>query len=344
MIAGMRRFFLLILFFVCISGGVFFYLKTHQIVIPGIIEPVTMVPSPMPFVELTIPYLRNRKYTSILGTLEKLSENTLYTSYRTNYDSDGLTIYGLLMIPNDANLKHSAIVFVHGYIPPTLYRTNEKYIEYVDYLARNGFVVFKIDLRGHDQSEGQPGGAYYASDYVIDTLNARAALQGADFVNPDAIGLWGHSMAGNVVMRSFVTRPEIPAVVVWAGAGYTGIDLLTYRISDQSYRPSTTDSVRQNRRQKLREAYGEFDPNHPFWKQVAVTDYLKDLKGALEIHHAADDEVVSIEYSRNLMKLLDQTSVPHELFEYPSGGHNITGSSFSIAMQRTVEFFKKNLQ
>ena len=43
------------------------------------------------------------------------------------------------------------------------------------------------------------------------------------------------------------------------------------------------------------------------------------------------------------MTLLDKTNVPHELFEYPSGGHNISGTSFSIAMERTVAFFKKYL-
>ena len=38
-----------------------------------------------------------------------------------------------------------AIVFVHGYIPPEIYRTTERYVDYVDALARSGFVVFKID-------------------------------------------------------------------------------------------------------------------------------------------------------------------------------------------------------
>jgi dipeptidyl aminopeptidase/acylaminoacyl peptidase len=97
-------------------------------------------------------------------------------------------------------------------------------------------------------------------------------------------------------------------------------------------------------RQRLREAHGDFDPNNEFWKQVAVTQYVGDIKGALEIHHAVDDDVVSIEYSRNLMNLLDKTQVSHELFEYPTGGHNITGSSYNTAMQRTVEFFKAHLQ
>lgn len=302
-------------------------------------------PTPMPFIEMTIPYLRNRSYVSHMGSRTRIADEGTYMSYLTNYESDGLTINGLLTIPK-GNMPLEgwpAIVFVHGYIPPTQYETTNTYVSYVDYLAKSGFVVFKIDLRGHGKSEGEPSGAYYSSDYVIDTLNAMAALQTVDFVNPQNIGLWGHSMAGNVVMRAFVTRPEIPAVVVWAGAGYTYTDLLTYRISDASYRPPAVTTPRARLRQLLRDTHGEFSPSSAFWKQVAVTEYIKDLKGAIQVHHAVDDAVVNIEYSRNLMKLLNEVSIPHEMYEYEGGGHNINGAYFITAMDRTVEFFKKNL-
>src|SRR5690606_32073025 len=99
--------------------------------------------------------------------------------------------------------------------PPSQYSTVTQYDDYIDFLARSGFVVFKIDLRGHGDSEGEAGGGYYGSDYIVDTLNAYSALEHADFVNPHAIGLWGHSMAGNVVLRSMVAKPDIPAAVIW---------------------------------------------------------------------------------------------------------------------------------
>ena len=143
-------------------------------------------------------------------------------------------------------------------------------------------------------------------------------------------------------MRAFAARPQIPAVAIWAGAGYTYTDLLTYGLHDTSYRAAGIPDPHALP-QSVRSYYGAFNASNPFWKQVAVTDYLKDLKGAIEIHHAVDDDVVPIEYSRNLMKLLDQTSVPHQLFEYPTGGHNITDPSFSTAMSRTVAFFKQYL-
>jgi dipeptidyl aminopeptidase/acylaminoacyl peptidase len=306
---------------------------------------ITPTPTPFPFEELTIPYERRQKFDSQLTRGEVLFKNPVYTAYRASYVSDGNTIYGLLTIPNEAKPAKgwSAIIFLHGYIPPTVYTTLGQYVAYTDYLARRGFVVFKPDLRGHDKSQGEPGGAYYSEDYIIDTLNAYAAVSHMEEVNPGGIGLWGHSMSGNVVMRTFAVKPEIPAVVIWAGAVYTYQDNTKFGIHDGSYRPPQIANRQSGKRQQLRELYGDFSPDSPFWKQVAVTDYLKDLKGAIQIHHAVDDPVVNIGYSRNLMSLLDKTTVPHELFEYPEGGHNITGSAFTEAMRRTADFFHTHL-
>ncbi len=298
-----------------------------------------------PFYDLTIPGLRARQYTSQLAVLQPYQSSGSYNSYLTSYTSDGLKINGLLTRPTGEMPVGGwpAIVFIHGYIPPRTYATTERYISYVDYLARNGFVVFKIDLRGHGDSEGEPGGSYYSSDYIIDTLNAYAALQSTDFVNPKKVGLWGHSMAGNISLRSLAVKPEIPAVVIWAGAGYSYLDLRQYGISDASYQPLPSPTQNMNRRQRLIQTHGQPSADDPFWKLMAPTNYLSELKGAIALHHAVDDSVVNVNYSRNLNSLLDQTKVPHQFFEYPNGDHNIASPSFESAMQRTVEFYKKYL-
>ena len=335
-------------------------------------EPNAQVtPTPFPFQEMTIPYLRSRTYESSLGSLEQVSSNASYTSYLTSYESDGFKVNGLLTVPKEGgpgSPKRSeggwpAIVFVHGYVPPGSYQTLVNYASYVDYLASNGFVVFKIDLRGHGNSEGEPGGGYYSADYIIDTLNAVAALQGLGgsvkgkesenltlnalplpLVNPERIGLWGHSMAGNVVARALAAQPQIPAVVIFAGAVYTYSDFSQFSIQDNSYQPPPSDAPSRKRRNEMFEKYGQFDPNSDFWKQVPMTNYLTDIKGAISLNHALDDGVVDIRYSRNLNSLLNKTSIPHELNEYPSGGHNFTGAAFNSAMQNTVEFFDKYLK
>lgn len=339
---------LLLLLVVVVGVGLLAFVRLTKTPLSSSVSSMPTAPlspsaTPFPFQELTIPYLRSKMYESQLSQLRQIEETSTYTSYLTSYTSDGLRIQGLLTIPKGDQQRWPAIVFVHGYIPPTQYRTQEKYTAYVDYLARNGFVVFKIDLRGHGESEGEPGGAYYSSDYVIDTLNAYAALTSTDFVDPQAVGLWGHSMAGNVVLRSMAVNPTIPAGVVWAGAGFTYEDLRKYGLQDNSYRPPSADSERQQRRRELFAAYGQYDPNHWYWQQVSPVNYLPELQGALQLHHAVDDSVVNVNYSRDLDVRLDSTQVVHEVFEYQHGGHNIENPSFTTAMQRSVEFFQQQL-
>lgn len=346
-----------LIFLVLVIGSLLVYLAYYFLTTSPINSPNNPSNTPLeksldvvkekldPFSDMTIPHLRNRSYKSSLGDIKEVNSNSRYTSYLTSYNSDELKINGLLTKPTTTMPQGGwpAIVFVHGYIPPTLYRSQEKYVAYVDYLAKNGFVVFKIDLRGHDKSEGTPGGAYYSPDYVIDTLNAYAALQNTTFINPQKIGLWGHSMAGNVVLRASATNPQIPATSIWAGAGFTFEDLQTYRLNDQSYRPPTNNTLQQKRRSQLFEKHGQFSSSSEFWKQVVPTNFLSDFVGAIELHHATDDPVVSVEYSRNLNNMLDKTNIPHQFYEYSNGGHNLSDPSFSKAIQRTVDFFQKYL-
>lgn len=302
-------------------------------------------PSPLLFERLTIPYLKEKEYAGKINALEEYSQNNNYTSFLTSYTSDQLRINALLTRPNQEEPENGwpAIVFIHGYIPPNQYQTTERYQDYVNYLARNNFVIFIIDLRGHGNSEGDPSSAYYSPDYVIDTLNAYAALQNLDFVNPDKIGLWGHSMGGNIVLRSMVAKPDIPAAVVWAGSVFTYQDFIDYGIDDDSYQPPDPDSPRRQRRQKLFDTYGRFDLESSFWRQVSPLDYLSDIQGSIQLHHATNDNVVNIEYSRNLFNLLEQNNVNSEIYEYQQGGHNLVSPTFSNAMDRTVDFFNSQL-
>ena len=304
-----------------------------------------LTPTPFPFIELTVPYLRERKYESNLSELQQVSSNASHTSYLTSYDSDGFKINGMLTKPNIQMPEGGfpGIIFVHGYIPPANYNTLTNYSSYVDFLARNGFVVFKIDLRGHGDSEGEAGGGYFGSDYIIDVLNARSALSSSDFVNPEKIGIWGHSMAGNIALRSMVSS-DVPAVVIWAGAVYTYEDRVKYGINDSSFSPNQFSPSRTSKRQELYEKYGSPSAQSVFWQKVIPTNYLQDTKGAIQIHHAVNDNVISVGYSRDLMEILDKTTIVHELHEYKNGGHNLKGASFAQAMQRTADFFKSYLR
>ena len=129
---------------------------------------------------LSIEELKKGNYPGSEFVIEQtLEPGSNYSRYTASYKSEGLKIYGLLTIPNGEKPEGGwpAIVFNHGYIPPSEYKTTERYVAYLDGFARNGYVVFKPDYRGHGESEGSASGAYGSNDYTIDVLNAVSSVK-----------------------------------------------------------------------------------------------------------------------------------------------------------------------
>ncbi len=295
--------------------------------------------------ELTIDYLAELEIeASPIVFEQRLADGANYQQYIASYISEDHQIYGLLTIPYgdvpEGGFK--AIVFNHGYIPPDIYRTTERYIAYVDALARAGFVVFKIDMRGHGNSEGEPRGAYFSPDYTIDALSAFKSLQLLDFVDADGIGMWGHSMAGNMVLRAMLAEPEIKAGVIWAGAVYSYDDFVRYGITDVSFVPRNNETI-LSQQVSVRETYNWPDLTHPYWEAISLTANLHRLQRPLQLHHAQDDNVVSIGYALDLAQVLREQAKLYAFYSYEGGGHNITSPYFETAMARTIEFFRQNL-
>jgi len=278
---------------------------------------------------------------------QQLANGPNYSQYIASYISEGNKIYGLLTVPFGEVPAggFKAIVFNHGFIPPRSYRTTERYVAYVHTLASHGFVVFKIDMRGHGNSEGEPTGTYFSPAYTIDAIAALKSLQTLDFVDPQGIGMWGHSMAGNLVLRAMLIEPDIQAGVIWAGAVYSYDDFVKYRISDPSFGGSAAaeESPSRRRGRELREAYGEPNTETPYWKAVSLTEHIELLQSPLQIHHAVNDPVVNIGYSRDLVQVLTEHGKLFEYYEYAGGGHDIDSPYFEEAILRTIAFFQKHL-
>jgi dipeptidyl aminopeptidase/acylaminoacyl peptidase len=301
--------------------------------------------------EITIPYLRDLQITgSEIAFEQELDHTYYYQQHLVSYISEGNKIYGLLTIPHGEPPEggFKAIIFNHGYIPPTAYRTTERYIAYIDYLARSGFVVFKIDYRGHGESQGEPSGSYFSPGYTIDSITALKSLQMMDIIDPQGIGMWGHSMAGNLVLRAMLIEPEVKAGVIWAGAVYSYDDFVKYGIDDNTYRPPATPETqgtpdRRRGRREIFDTYGRPDTRVDYWQAVSLTENIEYLNSPLQLHHAEDDPVVNIGYSFDLAAVLQENGKEYEFYTYEGGGHNLISPYFDQAMLRTVEFFRNNL-
>jgi hypothetical protein len=147
---------------------------------------------------LQIEVMRQQTYPGSAITFEEtLAPGDNYSRYRVSYQSDGFKIYALMTVPTDPKPATGwpVIIFNHGYIPPAQYRTTERYVAYVDAIARSGYIVFKLDYRGHGSSEGTASGGYGSPDYTVDALNALACSRLIRTLIPTAWGCgdirWG---------------------------------------------------------------------------------------------------------------------------------------------------------
>ena len=291
---------------------------------------------------LQIDVMRARQYPGSDIVIESvLDPGVNYNRYYVSYLSDGLKIYALMTVPNGQKPPAGwpVVVFNHGYIPPDVYRTTERYVAYVDQIARSGYIVFRSDYRGHDRSEGTPGGVYTQPNYTIDVLNAVASVKRYPDADPNRIGMWGHSMGGYITLRSMVIAGDIKAGSIWAGVVARYPDLFTrWNWGARPMNPTPGSFI-----DSLQQTYGTVETNPEFWSSISANGYLSDLNGPIQIHHGTGDDVVPWEFSQMLHDEMAQANKVVELYLYEGDDHNIS-RSFDVAMQRTIEFFDRYLK
>jgi len=291
---------------------------------------------------LRIDAMRARDYPGSDIVIEAvLDPGSNYSRYYVSYLSDGLKIYALMTVPNGEKPPTGwpVIIFNHGYIPPSVYRTTERYIAYVDQIASSGYIVFKSDYRGHDRSEGTPRGGYTQPDYTIDVLNAVASVKRYPDADPNRIGMWGHSMGGYITLRSMVISQDIKVGVIWGGVVAPYPDLFTrWNPGARLTNPSPSTWVGS-----LLQAYGAPETNPGFWNSISANGYLRDLNRPIQLHHSTTDEEVPVEFSQMLYDEMLEANQVGELYIYEGDNHNIS-HNFSLAMQRSVAFFDRYLK
>ena len=299
---------------------------------------------------LMIEYMRQQAYPgSEISIEQELEPGVNYSRYVASYRSDGNKIYALLIVPNGVAPAAGwpVIVFNHGYIPPAIYRTTERYVAYQDAFARNGYITFKSDYRGHGfseakfEGEGDPGFGY--PGYTIDVLNAVASLKAYPGVDPARIGMWGHSMGGHITLRAMVISDEIKAGVIWAGTvgTYAQIDAWDRHSGEE---PSSAEYKEHHGwRLEMIERYGTRTENPDFWASISPNTYVADLSGPILLQHGSRDTVVPVAFSRTLNAQIQAVDGDVEYIEYQGDNHNIS-VNLNSALSSAVAYFDRYLK
>ncbi|MDD5464044.1 MAG: alpha/beta fold hydrolase [Candidatus Moranbacteria bacterium] len=287
----------------------------------------------------SIPVMSEKEFQgSDLQLVKVLDKNDFYTRYSITYKSEGFKISGILNVPVGKG-PFPVLFLNHGFIDPKFYTNGQGLKREQDFFARNGYIVLHSDYRNHALSDFDPeNDVRPRSGYVEDILNAISAVKKSEFTffDKENIGMLGHSMGGGITLNVMVTKPDIAKAYVLLApinADYK-VNFDRWVIPDEDFSGIAEDFYQQ---------YGSLEENPEFWKSISAINYLDKIKSPVMLHQGAKDEDVPVQWSRDLAQNLKAAGKEITYYEYLSGPHTFINEQ-PLVMQRTLEFFNKNLK
>mgnify|MGYP001046939777 FL=1 len=142
--------------------------------------------------------------------------------------NDTICLSGTLTIPADGQKSHPAVVIISGTGQQDrdgTFGPHRPFCRIAAYLAVQGVAVLRTDDRGTGRSTGVYAEAT-TRDFADDALLMVAALKRQPGIDPQRIGLLGHSEGGAAVMMAAKNSPDVAFVITLAGLSTDGLTAL----------------------------------------------------------------------------------------------------------------------
>jgi dipeptidyl aminopeptidase/acylaminoacyl peptidase len=235
--------------------------------------------------------------TLVVG--EAVDETAGVTSHAVTYDSGGHTISGILRTPAGEG-PFPAVVVVHGSVDPDVYESGSDLEAEQRALIESGYVVLATDLRGYAESDpADPDSLSFDPGFgwptvldwgmALDVVNALAVLRSGqvEAVDPDRIGLLGHSLGGLLAVDAAVIAPGSSDLVVALSASTTafGEVIETYAEQDSEILEEVSESV------------GMPSENPEYWADISARTFFDRATEPLLLIHGEDDDVAPARWS-----------------------------------------------
>lgn len=268
--------------------------------------------------------LRSRQFNGGEIKIEQtISNQGSYTSYIFSYPSDNLKIYGKMNIPTGDG-PFPVVLLNHGYFNQSSYVSGNGTDGMANILAANNYITLASDYRGFGKSENDSqGGRGHRPDYAVDVLNLLSSVKTLPKADVSKIGMWGHSMGGEVSLRSVEASDQVKALVLWAPTSGRASDNAAFYGGG---RRSPTSS------------------SSPSLEGASPINYLQYINTPISLHQGLADTEVKPEWSKELNAALNREGKTVEYFEYEGQDHNFSNLGWGLVSKRTVDFFDKFLK
>lgn len=320
------------------------------------LQEAAVAPTPTPIESsLSLSHMKQAAYPGSRLRIEQvLPDGPQYRRSLISYMSDGLKVEGLLTIPIGPKPKNGwpAILLNHGYVSPEIYIAATNYANIVNAFASQGYVVLMPDYRGNGLSQGVPIQPYIAPDYTADSLNALASLKRYNnstasseaVINVHKIGVFGHSMGGNVTLHDLIISHVFKAGVIWAGSvgSYTQI-IPWWGERYANGIPAGNDLDTYYALKQMIKRHGIPQTNPGFWYAIDPTNFLEDVTSPTLLQVGTADHVVPEDFTLNLYKKLQNKKKKVSLITYPGADHNLAPDTYQ-ALKQSISFFNTYLK
>jgi uncharacterized protein len=240
--------------------------------------------------------------------------------------ADGTRLYGWFIpavgVDPAAAERRPTILHAHGNAGNVL-----SHAWFTEYLPDAGFNLFIFDYRGYGQSEGSSS---RRRKFIEDTDAALDAILARKDVDPQRIGLYGHSLGGAIGINVMADRPEIRAAVL--------------------------ESPFASWRDEAANAVGGDSPG-PFYRMLAailISDSHRPLDAMTRIAndglgrsvlilHGDVDSLIPVSHGRRLAAAGGGGTCA-TLIELAKGDHNSLRDTHPEIEQHTIDFFRSHLR
>lgn len=301
----------------------------------------------------TIVGLQSRDYAG--GTINIRStetSNSRFTRYYVDYASDDLTITAMMNIPVGEG-TFPVVVMLHGYYDRSSYWSGLGTWQSAEYLANSGYITIAPDFRSWGESD--TGINFFATGLVIDTLNLISSLPSLPQADLTRVGIWGHSMGGGVATKTLLIDPRIRAGVLYAPNSADdanlivrwGLACLPEQSQTRGDHCNPAEVIPHTLPQNVIDTYLNVVNDSVVLQQIAPIYHLADVTAPIQIHIGTDDGALLAqtppEWSENLYLALLSAGKDVDYYTYTGQGHFLSGQSWVLMMQRTVDFFDTHL-
>src|SRR5581483_3538141 len=238
---------------------------------------------------------------------------------------DGVALHGAIYRPPQVEPGRRYPVIVEVYGGPHVQMVYDGWGNTVDlraqYLARQGFLVFKVDNRG----SARRGHAFEAAIFRrMGGVEVRDQVDGVRFLAtlPEAdtsrVGVYGWSYGGYMTLMCLLKAPDVYK------AGVAGAPVTDWDGYDTFYT----------------ERYMETPQANPDgYREASALTHAANLRAPLLLLHGMLDENVHFRHTARLITALNDADRPYELAVYPNERHGPRSPTQRAALERRLAAF-----